>query len=242
MKNNLEFYDQSAADWWQPNTKIYALYYLNEPRFRFFDRYVSWQGLRALDVGCGGGFSCEFLANKGVEVFGIDQSLKCIMKAQEHANTSGLQIDYKCCLAEALPYQDSYFDVVVCVDVLEHVNNVSKVIQEIHRVLKPQGMFFFDTINRTFKSKLVMIWLLENILRQIPCGIHDWEKFIKPEELFYLLEKQGFNNIEIAGFDPFGKTLLEHIDAYLYYKKFGGFQVKITEETSVMYIGKATKQ
>lgn len=241
-KNDLKFYDQSADNWWQPTAKIYALYHLNKPRFNFFDRYVNWQGLRALDVGCGGGFSCEFMANKGVKVSGVDQSLKCIVKAQEHAKHSGLQIDYKCGVAEKLPYEDRSFDVVICVDVLEHVKDVNKVIQEISRVLKPGGFFFFDTINRTFKSKIVMIWLLENVLREIPRGIHNWQMFIKPEELINLLEQQGFSQIEIVGFDLFGETLAKKVRAYFYYKKYGSFQAEITNETSVMYIGKAIKQ
>lgn len=243
MKNDLEFYAQSADSWWQPDAKIYALYYLNQPRFTFFDRYVqNWQGLRVLDVGCGGGFSCEFMAHRGVNVSGIDQSSKCILKAQEHASMNGWHIDYRCCVAENLPYEDSSFDVVVCVDVLEHVCELQKVIQEIYRVLKPGGFFFFDTINRTFHSKLVMIWLLENILKEIPRGVHDWQMFIQPEELQKLLEKQGFFNIEIAGFDLFGKTFIDNLSAYFYYKRFRQFRVQLTKETSVMYIGKAVKR
>jgi 2-polyprenyl-6-hydroxyphenyl methylase/3-demethylubiquinone-9 3-methyltransferase len=113
-KNDLEFYDLSADTWWQKDAKIYALYYLNQPRFDFFDNYVTnWQGLKALDIGCGGGFSCEFMANRGVMVSGIDQSVKCIIKAQEHAAISGLEIDYKHGFAEELPYSDNTFDIVI---------------------------------------------------------------------------------------------------------------------------------
>lgn len=173
MKNNLEFYDLSADSWWQKDAKIYALYHLNKPRFEFFDRYVPhWQGLKALDVGCGGGFTCD-MATRGVRVSGIDQSMKCIVKAQEHAVISRLDIEYVQGFAEELPYADNTFDVVVSVDVLEHVANLDKTISEIFRVLKPRGLFFFDTINKNLKSRIVMIWLLENILREIPHGIHD---------------------------------------------------------------------
>ena len=85
-KNDLDFYDLSAENWWSTEEKIYALYHLNQPRFDFFDRYITnWQGLKALDVGCGGGFSCEFMAKRGVVVSGIDQSAKCIKTAQEYA-------------------------------------------------------------------------------------------------------------------------------------------------------------
>lgn len=241
-KNDLEFYDLSADNWWQEDAKIYALYHLNQPRFDFFDRYVrNWQGLKALDVGCGGGFSCEFMAKKGVRVSGIDRSIKCIIKAQAHAAISGLEIDYRQGLAEQLPYSDNTFDVVICVDVLEHIVSLNRVISEIYRILKPQGLFFFDTINRNFKSKVIMIWLLENILREIPRGIHDWQKFIKPEELTSLLNKTGFNSIDVKGFNLFGETLYHNIIAYLYYKQTGSFKAKINTNTSLMYIGKAVK-
>ena len=241
-KNDLKFYDLSADNWWKPEAKIFALYHLNQPRFEFFNRYVSdWRGLKALDVGCGGGFSCEFMAERGVVVSGIEQSIKCITKAQEHATSRALQIDYQQGCAESLPYGDNTFDVVICVDVLEHVADLSQTVSEIYRVLKPNGLFFFDTINRNLKSRLVMIWLLENILREIPQGIHDWNKFIRPEELTELMQSQGFTNIEIKGFDLFGDSLYQYILSYLRYKKTGSFKGKICDNTSLMYIGKAVK-
>lgn len=241
-KNDLEFYDLSADDWWKEDEKIYALYHLNQPRFEFFDCYVpNWQGLKALDVGCGGGFTCEFMAQRGVIVSGIDQSVKCITKAQEHALISKLQIDYQHGFAEKLPYGDRTFDVVVCVDVLEHVADLCKTLKEIYRVLKPNGLFFFDTINRNFKSKLIMIWLLENILQEIPCGIHDWKRFIKPEELIDLMHAHGFTGIEIKGFNIFGESLYHNLLSYIHYKKRKSFRIKISDNTSLMYIGKAVK-
>ncbi|PPS42258.1 bifunctional 2-polyprenyl-6-hydroxyphenol methylase/3-demethylubiquinol 3-O-methyltransferase UbiG [Chroococcidiopsis sp. TS-821] len=241
-KNDLEFYDINADNWWDENTKIYSLYHLNKPRFEFFNRYVpNWQGLKALDVGCGGGFSCEFMAAMGVDVCGIDQSQKCIEAAAKHANNSGFEIDYCYGMAENMPYQDNYFDVVVCVDVLEHVESVPCVISEIFRVLKPNGLFFFDTINRNLKSKIVMIWLMENILGEIQRGVHDWNKFIKPEELTEILEKGGFKNIAIKGFDIFGEALRFNFVKYVHYKKTNKFSVDINDDTSINYIGKASK-
>lgn len=243
MKNNLEFYDQSANSWWQKEAKVYALYYLNPLRFEYFDRHIkSWQGLKVLDVGCGGGFSCEYIAARGSKVFGIDRSLTCINAAIAHAAGSGLAIDYQCGLAENLPYPENYFDVVLCVDVLEHITDPKQAITEIYRVLKPGGVFCFDTINRTFKSWLIMIWLLEEVLKEIPQGIHDWQKFIKPEELTTLMQKAGFINIDIQGFNLFGENLGENLAAYWRYKKTGDFRVGFNKNTSVMYIGKAEKK
>jgi 2-polyprenyl-6-hydroxyphenyl methylase/3-demethylubiquinone-9 3-methyltransferase len=242
QRNDLEFYDHSAARWWEPTSKIYALHHLNAPRFAYFDRHIaSWDGLRVLDVGCGGGFSCEFLAHRGAIVSGVDQSAPCIRIAREHAQQNQLAIDYQHGVAEHLPYSEDSFDVVVCVDVLEHVANVQETLAEVSRVLKPGGFFCFDTINRTFKSKAIMIWLLEDILQEIPRGIHDWQKFIRPHELTDLMQPFGFAEIEIKGFNIFGSTMLDHIQAYRYYRRTGNFSIRINEDTAVMYIGKARK-
>ncbi|MGK7918562.1 MAG: bifunctional 2-polyprenyl-6-hydroxyphenol methylase/3-demethylubiquinol 3-O-methyltransferase UbiG [Trichodesmium sp.] len=271
-KNDLEFYDLSANQWWSKNSQIYALYYLNQPRFKFFDRYISqWQELKVLDVGCGGGFSCEFIAQKGAITYGIDSSAKCIEAAQKHSCENSLDINYQVGIAEKLPYQDRTFDVVICVDVLEHVSDYCQVVSEIYRVLKPGGIFFYDTINRNFQSRFVMIWLMENFLKLIPQGVHDWDKFIQPEELNKLMLSRGFIDIEMKGFDLFGeigfllgelnylrnnlkfhkslptfigklvKVLQTNILNYRLYRKTGSFQVNINDDTSIMYIGKAKK-
>ena len=144
-------------------------------------------------------------------------------------------------MAEALPSEDSSFDVVICVDVLEHVKDPQKAIAEIARVLKPGGMFCFDTVNRTTRSRLVMIWLLETILRQIPPGIHDWHKFITPQELVCWSQQAGLSTINIKGFNLFGSTVLEHVAAYRHYRRTGNFQVRFDDDTRVMYIGTAIK-
>lgn len=241
-KNDLEFYDLNADCWWDEDATIYALYHLNTPRFEFFDRYIAnWQGLNVLDVGCGGGFTCEYLARRGVTVSGIDQSQKCIEAAQQHCKHEELDINYRAGIAEKLPYADHSFDAVICVDVLEHVQNPAQVISEVSRVLKPGGLFLFDTINRTFKSRLTMIWLMENILGEINRGVHDWDKFIKPEELFDLLKQNSFCDVEFKGFDIFGGALRLDFLSYLHYKRTKMIKVTINDDVSINYIGKATK-
>lgn len=240
--NDLTFYDDMAAEWWSESAKIYALNRLNSPRFEYFDRHIpSWQGLSVLDVGCGGGFTCEFLAARGAIVTGIDQSAKCIAAAKAHAAEQYPAIVYKQAYAESIPADDQSFDVVVCVDVLEHVADLTQTLREIHRVLKPGGIFCFDTINRTFKSKLIMIWLLEDIMKEISAGVHDWRKFIKPSELTDSLQQLGFVDVEIKGFNLFGETPAQSLATLWHYRKTGGFRISISDNSSVIYIGKAQK-
>ncbi len=229
MKNDLEQYDKQGREWWNADGPFYVLKSMNEPRFEFFDRFISsWKDVKVLDVGCGGGFTCEFIAKKGAIVSGIDLSEVSIETAKLHAKKSGLIIDYRSGAAEKLPYEDDSFDVINCVDVLEHLDDVAVAIAEVKRILKPGGVFLFDTINRTFKSKFVMIWLLENIKNAIPKGTHDWSMFITPSQMTDYLEKGGFKNIELRGFDVKG------IDSNT--KKV---IAEINENLSVMYLGKA---
>lgn len=229
MKNDVEQYNTQGSTWWNPHGPFYVLKSMNEPRFIFFDRFItSWRDLNVLDIGCGGGFTCEVIAQKGATVSGIDLSDVSIETAMIHAKESDLSIDYRCGAAENLPYEDDRFDVITCVDALEHVEDVAKVIAEVERVLKPGGVFLFDTINKTFKSKLIMIWLLEYIKKEIPKGTHDWNMFIPPLQMTGYLEKEGFKNIELAGFDVKG------IDS-----KTKRIIAEVNGNLSVMYLGKA---
>jgi len=242
VRNDLTFYDQQASQWWDSTATVYPLRHLNPLRFQYFDRFIQdWSTLHVLDVGCGGGYTCEFLAQRGAKVWGIDQSAACIEAAQAHAMREFLGISYHHGVGERLPFGDRTFDLVLCVDVLEHVDSPSQTLVEISRVLKPGGLFCFDTINRTWQSRLVMIWLLEDLLREIPQGIHDWRKFITPQELTNLLAQHGFSTIAIHGFNLFGRNPLENIAALRHYWKTGNFRVRFDADPSIMYIGTATR-
>jgi 2-polyprenyl-6-hydroxyphenyl methylase/3-demethylubiquinone-9 3-methyltransferase len=249
-KNDLEYYDINADQWWQEGETLHLSYYLNKYRFDFFFQYIpNWQGLKVLDIGCGGGLACEFLAKQKANVSGIDVSFNSIKIAQEHAKLSQLKIDYHYGFAEELPFNPNTFDVVLCFDVLEHVNDWQKVILEAYRILKPHGLFLFDTINQTFKSKFIMIWLLEDMLRQIPRGFHDWDKFIKPRELINRMKTVGFEEIVLKGFDMIDNANLQTLTNILFQglsshhksKNSELFEIKINDDTSVWYIGKAVK-
>jgi len=242
QRNNLAFYDQQAVQWWDETATVYPLRHLNPLRFQYFDRYISqWSGLAVLDVGCGGGYTCEFLAKRGAEVWGIDQSEACIQAARDHAQAENLAIAYKDGFAEYLPFESDKFDVVVCVDVLEHVEDPREAIAEISRVLKPGGFFCFDTINRTWQSRLVMIGLLEDLLGEIPRGIHDWRKFLTPDEVQGYMEAAGMGAIALNGFNIFGSTIGEKIAALHHYWRTGTFRARFDSDTSIMFIGVGQK-
>lgn len=249
-KNDLEYYDLNAEKWWQEGETLHLSNHFNQTRFEFAVHYISsWKNLKVLDIGCGGGLACENLAKLGADVSGIDLSENSIKVAKEHANQSQLKIDYQQGFAEALPYKSNTFNVALCFDVLEHVSNLEKVISEVHRVLSQGGVFLFDTINRTFKSKLVMIWLLEDVLNQIPRGLHDWNKFIKPVELSTMLKEKDFSNVEIQGFDVtngmnFGvlkNIILRGLSNQNKAREADLFKIQINQDTSMCYIGKADK-
>lgn len=204
-------YDRVADTWWDEDGFMSLLRTsVNPPRFAFFREVLisrlgrDPQGLRVLDVGCGGGLLSEQFAAMGCEVTGIDRSLPTLAAARQHADASGLPIRYLEGSAEQLAFDSGTFDIVCCCDVLEHVDSPDAVIAEISRVLKPGGVFFFDTINRTFKSKLVAIKLAQDwrLTRLIPRDVHVWEKFIRPDELVQMLDRHGMPEPELAGLSP----------------------------------------
>ncbi len=198
-----------------------------EPRFKYFDRFLAhWQDLEVLDVGCGRGCISEFLTHRGCHVYGVDPSSESVKLAAERAIREGLAIDYRLGSAEQLPYEDHKFDVVVCVDVLEHVEDSAQAIREMARVLQPGGYFLFDSINRTWTSRVVKVWLLEALLRRHPKGAHDWRKFIRPAELKQQLESHGFMDISMAGLTVKGRS-----------KGGGTLRVEVGDDMRVAYLG-----
>jgi 2-polyprenyl-6-hydroxyphenyl methylase/3-demethylubiquinone-9 3-methyltransferase len=171
------------SEWWDPRGKHKGLHLLNQVRFEYFKKNSGdLEGKKVLDVGCGGGLLSEEFARAGAQVFGIDLSLSSIAIAKAHAEASGLKIDYRVSAAEAIGYRDEYFDIVVCADILEHVDDLPKTISECSRVLRRDGRLFFLTENKNLLSKIIMIHLLER-LGMIPKGAHDYKKFIRPEDL-----------------------------------------------------------
>lgn len=202
-RNNLAIYDEVAASWWSDDVRwVRTLKNMVPGRLAYFDKLTDWQGKAVLDLGCAGGFMAEALDDRGAHVTGIDPAKDAIEAARTHAKDR--TIIYDVGVGEALPYPDAQFDVVVCVDVLEHVQDLNRVLAEVARVLKPDGQFFFDTINRNLIAKLATITVAEDILRLLPKGTHDPEMFIKPAELQAALARVGFMVGRLTGLGPKG--------------------------------------
>ncbi|EAQ06588.1 MULTISPECIES: bifunctional 2-polyprenyl-6-hydroxyphenol methylase/3-demethylubiquinol 3-O-methyltransferase UbiG [Yoonia] len=205
MRNDLTIYDTYADKWWSDDIRwVRTLKNLVPGRLKHFDTLIDWQGKDVLDLGCAGGFMAEALAKRGAQVTGIDPASDAITAARQHAQTEGLRIAYDVGVGEALPYDAAGFDAVVCVDVLEHVTDLQKVMFEVARVLRPGGLFLFDTINRNPLARLATITVAEDILRLLPRGTHDPAMFIKPAELRTAMGTAGLVPSRFTGLGPRG--------------------------------------
>lgn len=225
-------------------------------RFAYFREVLTHQyngraaGMRALDVGCGGGFLAEEFARLGFDVVGVDPSTASIEAARRHAAASSLKIDYRVGAGEQLPLQDCMFDVAYCCDVLEHVSDLDRVMSETARVLKPGGLYLFDTLNRTLQSKLVAIKVIQEwpLTRIVDTPLHDWQMFIKPAELARTLHRHGLHLGEIVGLGPRAKlptVLRSFISVSKGRITYGEFSRRVDfgriKSTAASYMGYATK-
>ncbi|MEM6382561.1 MAG: bifunctional 2-polyprenyl-6-hydroxyphenol methylase/3-demethylubiquinol 3-O-methyltransferase UbiG [Pseudomonadota bacterium] len=205
VRNDLTIYDDVASRWWSDDIKwVRTLKNLVPGRFAWFDRHIDWPGKKVLDLGCAGGFMAEALDERGAEVTGIDPAAEAIAAASQHAVQGGRAIRYDVGVGENMPYADDSFDAVVCVDVLEHVSDLRKVLSEIARVLRPGGLFLYDTINRNWLARFVVVTIAEDVLRLLPKGTHDPDKFIKPGELCTGLLEAGLEPAGQTGLGPAG--------------------------------------
>ncbi len=230
MRNDLTIYDRVADNWWSDDIRwVRTLKNLVPGRLAWFDRQIDWQRKTVLDLGCAGGFMAEALAERGAHVTGIDPAEGAIAAARAHARAQGLRISYDVGVGEALPYDTASFDAVVCVDVLEHVADLNKVLAEVARSLRPGGLFLFDTINRNPLARLATITVAEDLLRLLPRGTHDPAMFIKPRELRAAMQGAGLVPGAITGLGPRG--INRHLDLI-----FGPLPL-----TAILYMGTARK-
>jgi len=224
---NNHIYKSQGDIWWQPDTVLHLLKTSVNPwRVGFAKRVIDELGIdpigkTALEVGCGGGILSEEICKMGFKTSGIDPAEESIVTARGHAQAEGLPIHYEIGSGEDIPYSDASVDFVFCCDVLEHVRDLPKVISEISRVLKPDGVFIYDTLNRTIISKLVAIkiWQQWNRWSFMPPNLHVWKMFIKPTEMRNLLLDYGFQWKQHIGSKP--NVSIPKILQYLRKRKTG---------------------
>ena len=202
-------FEALASRWWDPSSEFKPLHDINPLRLNFIDERVSLAGKRVLDVGCGGGLLSEGMSLRGAHVTGIDMGEAPLSVARLHGLESGVKVDYRQTTIEALAdAEPESYDVVTCLEMLEHVPKPSSVIEACTRVLKPGGHLFLSTLNRNPKSWLFAIVGAEYVLKMLPRGTHDWKKFIRPSELADWVRETGLDIQEVTGmtFNPITKS------------------------------------
>ena len=209
-KKEIEKFSTLAKDWWNPKGKFKPLHLFNPTRIKFIkeklifhfkldpDISLPLRGLKILDVGCGGGLLCEPLSRLGAEMTGIDASNINIEVAKLHSKKMNLNIKYIHCSPEKLNFKNK-FDVILNMEVVEHVSNVNVFIQNCSKLIKKNGIMFVATINKNLKSYFYAILGAEYILRWLPIGTHDWEKFLTPQELEIIANNNNFIIDEVVG-------------------------------------------
>ena len=234
-KKEIEKFSKIAEEWWDPNGKFKPLHNFNPIRIRYIKENIikdfrirssdkPLKNIKLLDIGCGGGLLSEPMCRLGANVVGIDASKKNIEVAKFHAKKNKLKIDYKVASPEMLKSKTK-FDVILNMEIVEHVNDIDFFIKESSKLLKKNGIMFIATLNKTLKSYVFAIVGAEYILKWLPIGTHDWEKFVKPIELISITKK---NNLSLKKLDGMNFNILDN-------------SWKVTNDTSVNYITKFIK-
>ncbi len=204
--NDQTIFEDLNNQWWDKEGPLKALHSLNLPRIQYIKSHIDLQGKNILDVGCGGGILAEELAKENSNVIGIDIADSLIKCAKQHASKQKLVIDYRKTNIELISEEfNEYFDMIACMELLEHSNNPEIILSNCYRLLKPNGIIIISTLNRTVKSYLLGIIAAEYILNIVPKGTHEYKKFIKPSEINKILSKQKSPIICIKGlnYNPF---------------------------------------
>jgi 2-polyprenyl-6-hydroxyphenyl methylase/3-demethylubiquinone-9 3-methyltransferase len=205
----LQKFSALAHRWWDPNSEFRPLHEINPLRLDYIDRIAGLAGKKVLDVGCGGGILSESMAARGADVTGIDLGEKALKVAKLHLLESGRKVDYRLIAAEALADEmPGEFDIVTCMEMLEHVPEPASIVRACSALVKPGGHVFFSTINRNPKSYLFAVIGAEYVLNLLPRGTHDYAKFIKPSELARFCREAELAMSEVVGmsYNPFSKV------------------------------------
>jgi 2-polyprenyl-6-hydroxyphenyl methylase/3-demethylubiquinone-9 3-methyltransferase len=234
-KKEIEKFSKMAAEWWDPEGKFKPLHKFNPIRIKYIKDNIIYsfklkskeqplQKINILDIGCGGGLLSEPMARLGANVTGIDASDKNIKIAKLHAKKNKLNINYFCSSPEKLKIKKK-FDVILNMEIIEHVEDINFFIKSCSKLLKKNGLMFIATLNKTLKSYVFAIIGAEYVLRWLPIGTHDWEKFVKPEDLKNILSK---NNLKIEKIDGMNFDIFKD-------------EWNISKDTSINYIAKSLK-
>ncbi len=208
-KKEIEKFSKIAEEWWDPKGKFKPLHNFNPLRISYLKENIIksfnlqkknkiLSGVKILDIGCGGGLLCEPMSRLGADVFGMDASEKNIEVAKIHAKKNGLNIKYFCSSPEKFK-SDLKFDVILNMEIIEHVEDVDFFLKSCTKFLKKSGIMFVATLNKTLKSYLFAIIGAEYILKWLPIGTHEWEKFVKPEELISITKKYDLTLNDLKG-------------------------------------------
>ncbi|MBT3047505.1 MAG: bifunctional 2-polyprenyl-6-hydroxyphenol methylase/3-demethylubiquinol 3-O-methyltransferase UbiG [Candidatus Thiodiazotropha sp.] len=219
-------FEELASRWWDPHSEFKPLHEINPLRLDYILRFTPLEGRRVLDVGCGGGILSESMAAHGAQVTGIDMGEAPLQVARLHLLESGLEINYERIPVERLAReQPESFDLITCMEMLEHVPDPTSVVSACARLVKPGGRLFFSTINRNPKSYLFAILGAEYLLKLLPKGTHDYAKFIRPSELHAWMRKAELNSLGMTGmgYNPLTQTY------------------KLTDDVDVNYLVAASK-
>jgi len=213
-------FEAAASRWWDPQGEMRPLHELNPVRLQYVERTGNLTGLKVLDVGCGGGLLAEAMARKGALVTGLDLAGDLLQVAKLHALEAGVEVNYVLEAAEAhAAAHPGAYDVVTCMEMLEHVPDPTSVIAALGRLVKPDGHVFVSTLNRTMKAYALAILGAEYVLRLLPTGTHTYDKFIRPSELRQWSRAAGLAVVDIAGldYDPFTRKARLTTDASVNY-------------------------
>ncbi len=222
--NEIDKFSEIASRWWDTESEFKPLHEINPLRLNYINQHSPLEGKRVLDVGCGGGILSESMAKAGAAVTGIDLAEPALEIATLHAMEAQVtNVDYECSSAEDYAAQhEGTFDIVTCMEMLEHVPDPEGAVKSCHQLLKPGGAAFFSTLNRNNKSWLLAIVGAEYILNLLPRGTHDWNRFIKPSELSAWCRNANLQTQDITGlqYQPFSKTYSTGGDVDVNYMMF----------------------
>jgi 2-polyprenyl-6-hydroxyphenyl methylase/3-demethylubiquinone-9 3-methyltransferase len=196
----IDKFSQLAHKWWDKDSEFKPLHEINPLRLDYIDDFAGIKDLKVLDVGCGGGILAESMAQRGAQVTGIDLAKKSLKVAQLHSLESGVSVEYRCVAVEDLADEaPGSFDVVTCMEMLEHVPDPESVVRSCARLVKPGGWVFFSTLNRNAKSYLLAVVGAEYVLNMLPRGTHEYARFLKPSELSRMARNAGLEISNVSG-------------------------------------------